>query len=781
MRNIIIASSLCLLMVGAFAETYISGSLSGTLYRDLSPYFIIANVEIQPGDSLIVEDGVEIIFSGYYRLTVRADAVLKCRGTYTDSVRVTATNHTAGFNSIVFENASPACSLSYCAIEYGNINGFYPYIFGGAIMLNNTDATIRNCRISDSKAQYGCGGALGIYRSAPKVEFCKFENNFTVYNGGAIYIDSSAPEFLGCIFVNNVATLAGGAVALNFESRAEAKSCVFKGNVTNAEGGAVYLQNSHFASINNTIVENRAGSTGGAIYVDYGSHAEVFNSIVWGNTAADDKEISVTFYPGYACRLEAKFSDIRQEKITVATGSALVFDASNVAIEPAFCVSGCVRLSPECELVDGGTNEADFHDAGYVAPSIDVFGNPRPCGETFDIGACEFVPKPQLSLSDTIVNFGEIAVSASGSQQLIVENLGYAALELFSFTIENPVFSIEEFPASVLPHSAAALQINFSSEDTGLFLDSMIVATNADTQVVVLRAVAYRPASAQVEITSLVLDPTCVGRETNGFVNVRNIGGRVLNLTSVECTSPEFENTFSHSEINPGEDENIQISFVPTSAGEFSTILHIETNGGNYDIPVSVNVFAAPSIYISSSNVDFGEIAVGTTSSMNIQIANYGGFILPIDEIVLPEGVFTVSHDELPELIAGETFSINVSFNPTETGTFSNVIEIRTPYGNREIAISGSAFLGIAENSSNKPTNFDVQTYPNPFNSSITIEFQNQTKDALIEIFDVNGKLVQRFESDKVVWNSSNIETGTYFVRATSSGNVETKKIECIK
>jgi hypothetical protein len=86
--------------------------------------------------------------------------------------------------------------------------------------------------------------------------------------------------------------------------------------------------------------------------------------------------------------------------------------------------------------------------------------------------------------------------------------------------------------------------------------------------------------------------------------------------------------------------------------------------------------------------------------------------------------------------------------------------------------------LDVAEQSQ-KPDEYSIGFYPNPFNSALKMVFGFEPKS--IEIFDINGKLVANPEPCKtVLWNAKNhtgedLPSGIYFVR------VKTGEMELIR
>jgi hypothetical protein len=84
--------------------------------------------------------------------------------------------------------------------------------------------------------------------------------------------------------------------------------------------------------------------------------------------------------------------------------------------------------------------------------------------------------------------------------------------------------------------------------------------------------------------------------------------------------------------------------------------------------------------------------------------------------------------------------------------------------------------------------------YPNPFNPTVTIEFDlDRQRNVEIIIYDVRGARVRTLVSEvrtagahQVVWNSrdnagSPVATGVYFLRFNSEGKIAYRKLVLLK
>lgn len=69
--------------------------------------------------------------------------------------------------------------------------------------------------------------------------------------------------------------------------------------------------------------------------------------------------------------------------------------------------------------------------------------------------------------------------------------------------------------------------------------------------------------------------------------------------------------------------------------------------------------------------------------------------------------------------------------------------------------------------------------YPNPTTEKFSVTFSKALQNAVINITDVNGKVIQHFNSSgyKVGFNLSSEAKGIYFIKINDDGNVIIKKV----
>ncbi len=234
-----IVLSACVGLVYAAEETQrdsVSGTVSGTWTLAGSPYYVVNNINVPTDSTLIINPGVEVIFNGYYKLNVGSNATLQALGAEDDSVIFTsAVPGAIQWHGIRFNNASPACSLTYCVIEYGRANGFESDSCGGGIYCYNSDPYIAHSSIRFCSASND-GGGMYCLSSNPIVEYCVFIENVAA-NGGGIFLDDSNPAIQSCRIYNCSASNDGGGILCANNSSPTIDLTTISGNSADNGGG----------------------------------------------------------------------------------------------------------------------------------------------------------------------------------------------------------------------------------------------------------------------------------------------------------------------------------------------------------------------------------------------------------------------------------------------------------------------------------------------------------------------------------------------------------------
>jgi hypothetical protein len=253
--------------------------IAGLIYVPLDYTTIQEGIDnAEAGDTVLVADGI-YTGSGNKNLDLSKDIILQSENG-PDYCIIDCENDGRGF----YIHDDPKLVIDGFTV----CNGFMAE-FGGALLCESSNPTIRNCIFLQNSVR-GMTGGGGIYNhySQPLITNCVFEGNSdsegTIYGGGAIFNYRSEPTIIQCVFNDNQVQLRGGGI-FNLYSGGLILNCEFINNSSGyGFGGGIGNWGSNPSIINCLFVGNRAQTNGGGV-MNYQSTSNIANCTFTQNVA----------------------------------------------------------------------------------------------------------------------------------------------------------------------------------------------------------------------------------------------------------------------------------------------------------------------------------------------------------------------------------------------------------------------------------------------------------------------------------------------------------------
>ena len=314
------------------------------------------------------------------------------------------------------------------------------------------------------------------------------------------------------------------------------------------------------------------------------------------------------------------------------------------------------------------------------------------------------VPEPDISVSPTSKNFGDVLVgSSSPAQTFTVSNLGGADLEVGTITLTGTnadQFAIQNDDASgetIAPDGSRTLQVVFSPTSAGAKLAALSIPSNdpdEDPLTVPLTGVGVVPEpDISVSPAWKNFGDVLVGSSSPPQTfTVSNVGTLDLVVGTITLTGTNADQFFKQNDnvsgqtIAPGGSRTLQVVFSPTSVGAKSAALNIPSNDPDEDpltVPLTgVGVVPEPDISVSPTWKNFGNILVGSSSSaQTFTVSNVGTAELDVYTITIT-GVNADQFSKQNDNASGQTIdpdgsrTLQVVFSPTSVGAKSAALSI---------------------------------------------------------------------------------------------------------
>ena len=597
---------------------------------------------------------------------------------------------------------------------------------GGGIFIKDSvirRSTFNRCLLSGNSAQRDAGGIFSQNNTAFPLDFtnCIISGNVGDLGGGLFLLSDGGSRFVHCNISDNLAKLEGGGVFL-IDSSPEFLNTTFNGNskIALSEAEANSDPRVTFCLFENNPDGDYFDADTDSTYFG----ADAINLFVLGSDVENNVEGDTDFlmdspdgiFGSWSANSEydtAKNETTLLDNTASFTPNQLAGRLINVNIDQSF--QAIILSNSESLIIVSGDLEAlgltskqykliDYHpglisaliDQGSntSASDSDLDQNPRPVdvagvgfdgpGNGFDIGVYEFQNAfPNIIVSPTALDFGNVMLGSSTTLELIIENDGVVELELDSMNIFGDGegnFSFAETPdlAPLDPGSTRSLLILFTPQSLETKGATLSIESSDPEMGTLQVALSGNGTTVDFEVSPLALNFGLVqlpNSETAEII-ITNTGNLPLEFTGngLEITG-DAEGNFAlvntdTSNLDAAGTRSVQVRFTPQSVGAKTATLAITTNDADAaTVEVSLSgEGAAPNLVVTPNPIAFGDVVVLKEAIITVNLNNTGNAPLNFTgEGISLSGDSQFSFVDAPgtgTLAAGTSTTLQLSYIP---------------------------------------------------------------------------------------------------------------------
>ncbi len=309
-------------------------------------------------------------------------------------------------------------------------------------------------------------------------------------------------------------------------------------------------------------------------------------------------------------------------------------------------------------------------------------------------------------------------VTLTANKSLTVTKVSASNAQFTIATTTPPI------PAAVGAGQTLQVPVTFKPTGSGLQAATLSVETTEGTLTFSLQGTG-QPAEAKIEASPPVLSfgGTVVGGKISASATFRNVGGASLTIQSVEQPEGPFTVTGAPGPgtvLAPGEAVTVQVTFEPTSEGNFGSELTLHTSAGESSVALAGSAGKQGVLKISPESLEYGNVPAGSTVTKSFTLTNTGGTNVTLTKSKPPlGGAFsaTTTLSEGTTIGPGETLTETVAFNPSAPGGATGVWLLNgdDTSGSHEVKFTGNGTVpapgaGWSHNGSATITSGVVQT-----------------------------------------------------------------------
>ena len=336
---------------------------------------------------------------------------------------------------------------------------------------------------------------------------------------------------------------------------------------------------------------------------------------------------------------------------------------------------------------------------------------------TLDGEINEISGTPDIRISPSAKNYGNVLVGASSSQQFLVSNTGSAKLTITAvegigantdqFTVDGPGGAPLPPPYSLSPFVTIGVTVSFRPTSLGNKTATIRVTSNDPDENpldIVLSGAGVGPDIA-VSPGSKNFGNVLKGSSASQTFVISNSGTANLSVTSTSLVGVDpgqykIDSGGGAFTLAAAATRNIVVSFRPTTLGARSATLRIASDDADEN-PLDVRLTGTgvgPDIAVSPTSHRYGRVLTGADSIQTFVVSNTGAANLNVTATNLlgaDSGQFTIDSGGGAFVLApAATRHIVVGFRPTTPGNKNATLRIAsndTDENPFDVALSGTA------------------------------------------------------------------------------------------
>ncbi|MGH8271314.1 MAG: beta strand repeat-containing protein, partial [Gammaproteobacteria bacterium] len=322
--------------------------------------------------------------------------------------------------------------------------------------------------------------------------------------------------------------------------------------------------------------------------------------------------------------------------------------------------------------------------AGARTATLQVESNASTSPDGVDLSGTGIAANPEIDVSPASLDFGNWPVGTiSTTQSVTVTNGGNVSLTITGVSAvgdNSGDFALvsNDCAATLAPGDACTLSFNFTPVAGGARSAGEIVETD-DPCASATIAVSGTGLAPEVTLapTSLAFGNQKVGTTSAALtVTLTNSGNATLTgITLAASSGYLIESTSCAATLAAGADCTIDVSFTPSAPGADNGTLAVTSNASSSPDTVALTgTGTAPAVSLNPAALDFGSLAVGTSSAVEtLTVMNSGNAVLDFNGAASVTGAdagdFAIVADSCGATLAmNASCTIGVTFTPGAVG-----------------------------------------------------------------------------------------------------------------
>jgi hypothetical protein len=370
----------------------------------------------------------------------------------------------------------------------------------------------------------------------------------------------------------------------------------------------------------------------------------------------------------------------------------------------------------------------------------------------FAIAAIPIRASSALEVSNSSLNFGNVAVGSNGAVSVNMKNAGRETIFFSQQLLRAKDFSVIglEVPRALGPGHILTFIIKFSPTYAGEFGGSLEVVSSASNRVVNLSLKGMgvsksRPSAGSLSVTpgNVNFENVPVGTTNTQSVQLKNSSKSVLTISSLNVQGTGFKVTGLRLPytLSPGSAVQLETEFTPTRVASNSGKLTIDVDSGHILSTIELRgtgTSSSRSLVVPGS-LPFGTVPVGKSATLNLNIQNTGNSDVKISSVSITGSGYSATGIPAGLTVNPQSTAVlSVELTPKAAGSVPGTVTITSNASDPRIVVAVSA-TAVSASSHDVALNWVASTSANVEGYNVYRSNTSGGPYAKIVTYPVNG------------------------------------------
>jgi Abnormal spindle-like microcephaly-assoc'd, ASPM-SPD-2-Hydin len=377
-----------------------------------------------------------------------------------------------------------------------------------------------------------------------------------------------------------------------------------------------------------------------------------------------------------------------------------------------------------------------------------------------------------LTANPPSVSFGQTSVGSSSQATVVLTNTRSYPMPLSAARISGTGYSLggANFPMTLSAGQSVTLSVTFAPQAAGMSGGRIFIVGPA-LSVPLLGTGETAPVIGQLSLSpsALSFGNVTVGSSAT-LPATLSASGASVTISSATSSNGQFTmpGVSFPMTIPAGKSVSLSVVFSPQTSGASSGALAFASNASNSSVAESLSGTGTAAVtqgqlVMSPSSLSFGNVTVGTTSSLPATLTASGASVT-ISSAASSSGLFSMPGVSFPLTInSGQSVALNVVFSPQSSGTASGTLTFASNASNSPAAeaLSGTGAMPYVSlswgPSTSQVSGYNVYRCPV---ANCTYAKMNSSPMANTSFTDSNVSLGQSYYYVTTAVSTSGVESG---------------------